>query len=169
MRFFNTRRAVAVAVLSGAILGVAHAASNTPPSEAQVAFAQRTSDLMTNTVVAALLQEINETTPENVSEGNLSIGLIFNDRNEDMRLVGTMDPLSENDRPQDAFENEALGLAMTGQPLTSVERVKGQWYFRRSIPLSNFKPQCAMCHANFKGLPETAPVGALMLRIPIQN
>lgn len=169
MRLFSIRRAVAVAVLPVAILGVAHAASDSPPSEAQVAFAQRTSDLMTNTVVAALLQEINETTPENVSEGNLSIGLIFNDRNEDMRLVGTMAPLRENDRPQDAFENKALGLAMTGQPFTSVERVKGQWYFRRSIPLSNFKAQCAMCHANFQGLPETAPVGALMLRVPVQN
>jgi hypothetical protein len=56
---------------------------------------------------------------------------------------------------------------MTGAPLTAVERVAGDWYYRRSIPLSNFQPQCAMCHENFTGLSATAPVGALLLRIPI--
>jgi hypothetical protein len=140
---------------------------NRPPSASEIEFARQTSDLMTNTVVAALLQEINETTPANVAQGNLSISLIFNDRNRDMRLVGTLQPLSHNDRPADDFEQRALAAAMTGAPLTSVERLSGDWYYRRSVPLSNFQPQCAMCHANFVGLPSTAWVGALMLRIPI--
>ncbi len=138
------------------------------PSSEAIAFAERTSDLMTNTVVAALVQEINETTPENVQEGNLSIGLIFDDRNPSMRLVGTLGPLRQNDRPRDGFERDALAAALEGEPYTDVDRIRGRWFYRRSIPLSNFAPQCALCHTNFAGLPSTEYVGALMLRIPIR-
>ena len=53
--------------------------------------------------------------------------------------------------------------------LPEVDRDRGRWYFRRSIPLSNFQPQCALCHPNFGGLPSTAWVGALMLRVPIAS
>ncbi|MBX3161437.1 MAG: hypothetical protein KF773_36085 [Deltaproteobacteria bacterium] len=122
---------------------------------------------MTNTVVAALVQEIGETTPSNVAQGNQSISLIFNDRNHDMRLVGRLSPLRHNDYPEDRFERDALDDAMSGTPRTSVERVNGQWTYRRSIPLSNFAPQCKMCHSNFAALSSSAWVGALMLRIPI--
>jgi hypothetical protein len=137
------------------------------PPAAKIEFARGTSDLMTSTIVAALVQEINETTPANVPQGNLSIGLIFNDKNRDMRLVGTLQPLSANDLPADDFEKRALAAAMKGNPLTAVEKIGGDWYYRRSNPLTNFKPQCAMCHASYAGLAATAPVGALMLRIPI--
>jgi hypothetical protein len=141
--------------------------NNSSPPAAAVTFAQQTSDLMTNTVVAALLQEIGETTPANVAQGSQSISLVFDDSNQSMRLVGELAPLHQNDYPQDDFEEDALADALTGQPRTSVERVKGQWYYRRSIPLSNFQPQCAMCHANFASLASTDWVGALMLRVPI--
>src|SRR3954468_16539610 len=112
----------------------AHHADHSP-ADAAVETARETSDLMTNTVVAALLQEIGETTPANAARGSLSIGLVFNDHNRDMRLVGTLQPLSHNDSPADDFERSALAAAMTGAPLTSVERVGGDWYYRRSIPL----------------------------------
>jgi hypothetical protein len=160
---------VATAVAGTCAFGVVAEADrpDRSPTAAQIEFARGASDLMTNTVVAALVQEINETTPANVAQGNLSIGLIFNDRNRDMRLVGTLQPLSANDRPADDFETRALAAAMTGAPLTAVERIGGDWYYRRSVPLTNFKPQCAMCHGNFASLPATAPVGALMLRLPI--
>lgn len=156
-----------ITALAGLAAGMDAKADEDPPSAEAVAFAQRTSDLMTNTVVAALLQEINETTVDNVQEGNLSIGLVFDDANPSMRLVGTLDPLSENDRPRDDFEEDALDLALAGQPYTDVQRVQGKWYYRRSIPLSNFAPQCALCHDNFVGMPSTELVGALMLRVPI--
>lgn len=139
------------------------------PSDEAIEFSRRTSDLMANTVFAALIQEIDETTPDNVGEGSLSIGLIFNDGNRDMRLVGTIDPLSGNDRPSGAFERGALTRAMTGLETTAVQRVSGRWYYRRSLPLSNFREQCAMCHAAFEGLEPTAWVGALMLRVPIAD
>ena len=74
-----------------------------PPSGGQVASAQRTSDLMLATLFAALTQEFDETTANNVEEGKRSISLVFNDRNNDMRLVGTFGPLRQNDRPRDAF------------------------------------------------------------------
>jgi hypothetical protein len=163
-------RIVEVAFVVGmCVFGVGAEAdrSDCTPTAAEIEFARETSDLMASTVVAALIQEINETTPANATKGNLSIGLIFNDLNRDMRLVGTLQPLSYNDYPVDDFERAALAAAMTGAPFTSVERIDGDWYYRRSAPLTNFQPQCAMCHANLIGLPSTAPVGALMLRVPI--
>jgi hypothetical protein len=163
-------------IIAGAVVGAGSCALGVaadahhrdhPPTTAEVELARGTSDLMTNTVVAALVQEINETTPANVAQGNLSISLIFNDHNRDMRLVGTRGPLSQNDLPADDFERAALAAALKGTPHTAVEKIGGQWYYRRSNPLSNFKPQCAMCHANFNGVPSTENVGALMLRVPI--
>ena len=163
--------AAAAAAAGTCVIGVVAEARqpDRSPTAAEIEFARATSDLMTNTVIAALLQEINETTPANVAQGCLSISLIFNDHNRDMRLVGTLEPLSRNDVPADDFERSALAAAMTGAPRTAVVRADGDWYYRRSIPLSNFKPQCAMCHANFSGLPSTAGVGALMLRVPIDT
>jgi hypothetical protein len=153
---------------TGPMLTAIAGGASRPPSDAQVAFAQRTSDLLLATLFAALTQEFNETTPNNVAEGMRSISLVFNDQNDDMRLVGTFGPLRENDRPRDAFERAALELALTGQPSTAVQLNDDQWYYRRSIPLSNFRMECALCHANFPPGPTPDLVGALMLRVPIQ-
>jgi len=157
--------------VAGLVTGLrltAFADDNTPPSSEQVASAQRTSDLLFATLFGALTQEFNETTVDNVGEGKRSISLVFNDRNEDMRLVGTLGPLRDNDRPQDAFERKAHLLALSGQPYTAVQRVDDRWYYRRSIPLSNFRVECAYCHTNFPAGPTADWVGALMLRVPIQ-
>lgn len=152
----------------GVTITVANADHGHPPSQNEVEFAKGASDLMTNTVVAALVQEIGETTPQNAEQGKLSISLVFNDRNHDMRLVGTLQPIRDNDYPEDQFEREALALAMTGQADTAVQKVEGRWYYRRSIPLSNFAPQCSICHPNFGPVNASEWVGALMLRVPIQ-
>jgi len=140
-----------------------------PPSSDAIAFAKQSADLMTATLFAALLQEFAETTPANVPQGIQSIGLIFNDRNTSMRLVGTLQPLSDNDLPRDSFEETALARAMTGTATDDVvEKVQGEWVYRRSIPLSNFHPACVMCHSNFGSTPSnTEWVGALMLKVPI--
>ena len=169
----HLKRLVACGIL--AVLGItgagltasAHEADATPSNE-QIEFAQRTSDLLLATLFAALTQEFDETTPDNVEEGKRSISLVFNDRNEDMRLVGTLGPLQSHNRPSDAFERTAHTLALSGQAHTAVERVSGQWYYRRSIPLSNFRAECAMCHTNFPAGPTSDMVGALMLRVPIE-
>jgi hypothetical protein len=146
--------------------GIANASQ--PPSTNQIEFAQRTSDLMLNTMFAALTQEFNETKANNVQEGNHSIGLIFNDKNRDMRLVGTVGPLRQNDLPSDSFEIQANALALaSGTPLTKVEKVDGKWYYRRSVPLSNFRSECSLCHVNYPKGPTADRVGALNLRIPI--
>jgi hypothetical protein len=138
------------------------------PTSEQIAFAERTSDLLLATLFAALTQEFDETTVNNVEEGKRSISLVFNDRNKDMRLVGTLAPLQAHNRPSDAFESKAHSLALAGQAYTDVQRVDGQWYYRRSIPLSNFRAECAFCHTNFPPGPTSDPVGALMLRVPIE-
>ncbi len=145
------------------------AQGNKPPSDEAIAFAKRTSDHLANMLVAALVKEINATTPENVMEGDLSIGLLFSDSQTNFRLVGTLDPISENDRPQDNFEKTALTQALKGQPHDDVQRVRGKWFYRRSIPLSNFMPQCKICHPNFASLSSTDNVGALMLKVPIKR
>ena len=81
-----------------------------PPSTEQVAFAERTSDLLLATLFAALTQEFDETTPTNVEGGKQSISLVFNDRNKDMRLVGTFDPL------RDAQGADRVGVDPTAEP-----------------------------------------------------
>jgi len=170
MKHQSKRAMWIVAVLVIAALTVTvFAEANKPPSQASINFAQRSSDLMLATLFAALLQEFAETTPTNVQEGIQSIGLIFNDHNTNMRLVGTLQPLSENDLPRDTFEEAALAKAMTGEAVTNVERVNGDWFYRRSVPLSNFHPACVMCHTNFQPQPNAAEwVGALMLKVPIK-
>ncbi|MCC5643434.1 hypothetical protein LC607_10855 [Nostoc sp. CHAB 5824] len=140
-----------------------------PPPTGQIAIAQQTSDLMFNTLFAALTQEFDETTADNVEQGKQSISLIFNDQNKDMRLVGTVSPLRQNDRPRDNFEVQANALALAGQAYTSVQQVDNKWYYRRSIPLSNFRAECALCHVNFPVGPTSDWVGALMLRVPIKK
>jgi hypothetical protein len=143
--------------------------NNQPPSNAAITFASDTADLLLNTLFAALLQEFAETTPANVEQGKRSIGLVFSDEHTNFRLVGTQDPLSDNDLPMDTFEDAALGLALTGEAFTTVERVRGKWFYRRSIPLSNFHPACSLCHTNFGPVDPTQWVGALMLKVPIDR
>src|SRR5262245_10239779 len=107
--------AVAAIVLSGfgtLLYFTTPAHADSPPNQQQIEFAQSTSNLMLATLFAALLQEFAETTLANVEEGKKSISLIFNDRNEDMRLVGVLQPLRPNDVPQDPFESTALARAM---------------------------------------------------------
>jgi hypothetical protein len=107
---------------------------------------------MVNELVAALFQEFNETTPDNVEQGKQAISLIFNDLNRNMRLIGTAAPLlgGENDLPSDSFEEQALRRALKGEADTAVQRVNDTWYYRRSVPLSNtFHQNCVLCHANF--------------------
>ncbi|NEU74867.1 hypothetical protein PI95_020485 [Hassallia byssoidea VB512170] len=159
---------VLVLVIGFGLTAIARGSDN-PPASQQIAIAQQTSDLMLNTLLAALTQEFDETTVDNVEQGKQSISLIFNDRNKDMRLVGTVDPLEENDRPSDNFERQANALALAGQAYTSVQRVNNQWYYRRSIPLSNFRAECSLCHTNFPVGPTSDWVGALMLRVPIKD
>jgi hypothetical protein len=178
MRIRKIKRATAIAVLLAAagLTGLGYT-DDSPSSEA-VAFAQRTSDLMLNELLAALFQEFNETTPHNVEEGKQAISLIFNDSNRDMRLIGVFPPLlgGFNDLPNDSFERKSVAMALRGQANTSVERVGDRWYYRRSVALSNtFHQACALCHTNFtpqffqKTNNPGQWVGALMLRVPIKN
>ena len=151
-----------VSVISGSAQG-----NNRPPSNAAITFATQTADLLQATLFAALLQEFDETTPDNVEQGKQSIGLVFSDEHANFRLVGTQSPLSDNDLPMDSFEDAALARALTGQGFVSVERVRGKWFYRRSIPLSNFHPSCSLCHTNFGPVNATQWVGALALKVPI--
>jgi hypothetical protein len=170
------------AVLAGCIAAfglavIASATHDERPSTGQVAFAQEVSDLLVNEVVAALFQEFNETTPQNVEHGKQAISLIFNDLNRDIRLVGAFHPLQggANNRPSDRFEKTALGRALNGESYTAVQKVNDTWYYRRSVPLSNTLHQaCVLCHTNFT--PEffnstNNPgqwVGTLVLGVPIR-
>jgi hypothetical protein len=170
--------AISALTVSLTVSTVVRARGESAPAPADVAFAQTVSDLMVNELVAALFQEFNETTPDNVEHGKQAISLIFNDLNRDMRLIGTFRPLlgGNNDRPSGSFENEALQRALVGQPHTAVQKVNDTWYYRRSVPLSNkFHTACVLCHSNFT--PEFFAstnnpgqwVGALVLAVPIKG
>jgi hypothetical protein len=186
MRIMKIKRVMAFTVLLAAagltcpkyLNGYLNGYASDYPSNEKIAFAQRTSDLLLNELFAALVQEFNETTPANVEEGKQAISLIFHDSNRDIRLIGLFPPLlgGLNDLPSDLFEQRSLFKALKGDPNTSVERVSGRWYYRRSVPLSNAIHQaCVLCHTNFT--PEFFQktnnpgqwVGALTLRVPIKN
>ncbi len=169
---------ISALTLALTVTTVVRARADRAPAPDEVAFAQTASDLMVNELVAALFQEFNETTPDNVEHGKQAISLIFNDLNRDMRLIGTFRPLlgGNNDRPAGSFENRALELALTGQPHTAVQKVNDTWYYRRSVPLSNtFHTACVLCHTNFT--PQFFQstnnpgqwVGALVVQVPIKG
>jgi len=156
---------------------VAYAHDDDPPSSAQIEAAQDVSALLANEVVAALFQEFNETTPQNVAHGKQAISLIFNDANRDIRLVGAFGPLQggANDRPADRFETRALRSALAGDASSDVQQINDTWYFRRTIPLSNtLHPACVLCHTNFTAdffNSTNNPgqwVGMLVLNVPIK-
>ena len=165
----STRSRVLLAVVLVALVAAPIVYAAQPPSADQIAFAQRVSDLLLNEMFAALLQEFGETTPENVEEGKQAISLIFADHNRSIRLIGTIRPLlgGNNNLPSDQFEKEALSQALLGQAGTAVEQIDDRWYYRRSVPLSNFHPSCVMCHARFGPTNPEQWVGALVLRVPI--
>jgi len=178
MRITKIKRASALAVLLAVVGLTGLGFTSDAPSNEAVAFAQRTSDLMLNELLAALFKEFDETTPSNVEEGKQAISLIFNDANRDMRLIGLFPPLQGgfNDLPSDQFEQRSLALALQGQANTAVERAGNRWYYRRSIALSNtFHSACVLCHTNFtpQFFQQTNNpgqwVGALTLRVPINN
>jgi hypothetical protein len=172
----NSKRSRFCKILATASLGLAVSAgvsADIPPTTAQIAFAQQVSDLLLNELVAALFQEFGETTPANVEHGKQAISIIFNNRNKDIRLIGTFEPQGgTNNLPSDSFEKSALAAALTGQTQTAVEKVQGEWLFRRSVPLSNlFHANCVLCHTNFTPSSFSSTgnpgqwVGALMLRV----
>lgn len=176
----NAKRSRFCRILGTASVGLAMAAgvwADTAPTAAQIAFAQQVGGLLANELVAALFQEFNETTAANIEHGKQAISIIFNNRNRDIRLVGTFEPQGgDNNLPSDSFESAALAAALTGQAQTVVEKVQDQWVYRFTIPLSNtFHSSCVLCHTNFTPAFFAATsnpgewVGALMLRVPIDT
>ena len=178
MRHMKMKRVIGLVVLLTVVGVVGFGRTDNSPSNEEVALAERTTNLLQNELLAALFQEFNETTANNVEEGKQAISLIFNNSNRDMRLIGIFPPLQGglNDLPSDQFERRSLALALQGDGNTSVERVGDRWYYRRSIALSNtFHPSCVLCHTNFTNQFFTQThnegqwVGALTLRVPIKD
>jgi hypothetical protein len=61
---------------------------------------------------------------------------------------------------------------LNGTPLEAIEQSQDEdnnWFYRRSISLSNFLPACVICHTNFGPENPNEWVGALTLRLPIPN
>ena len=172
VRLTNVGIALSLIVGMGA---VAFARGDNPrPTQADIDNAKGVAQLLQNEMIAALLQEFNETTPANAAQGKVAIGLIFNDANPAIRLIGNLSPLDPGNVPRDRFEATALfnAVKLNGTPYESVEQSQDEdhkWFYRRSIPLSNFHPACVICHANFGPQNPNEWVGALTLRVPIPN
>lgn len=171
-----TTFAIAAASLTVGIGAVASAqqVANQRPAQAKIDFAKGTAQLLQNEMIAALLQEFNETTAANAGQGKIAIGLIFNDANPAIRLIGNLAPLDPGNVPRDSFERTALANAVTlnGTAFEAVEQSQdgnNNWFYRRSIPLSNFHPACVICHSNFGPQNANEWVGALTLRVPIPD
>jgi len=178
MRYMKMKRVIGLVVLLTAAGIAGFGSADDSPSNEEKEFAIKTSDLLLNELKAALFQEFNETTPENVEHGKQAISLIFNNSNRDIRLIGIFPPLlgGFNDIPSDSFEQTAMIKALQGKDHTSTERVGNRWYYRRSLALSNtFHQACALCHTNFtpQFFEQTNNpgqwVGALTMRVPIKT
>ena len=170
-----TNFGIAVASLIVGVGAVAIArADNQRPTQANIEYAKGVAQLLQNEMIAALLQEFNETTAANAAQGKVAIGLIFNDANPAIRLIGNLSPLDPGNVPRDRFETTALldAVTLNGTPFEAVEQSQDEnndWFYRRSIPLSNFHPACVICHTNFGPQNPKQWVGALTLRVPIPN
>lgn len=145
---------------------VAHHGSPNPADEA---FASAVADAMVDRIVTLLFREFAVTTPANAPVGAAAIANIFDNDNSSMRLVGDVAPLQSSNRPRDDFERDALAAAKLGNNFSRTERVRGDWYVRKSIAVSTgFSPSCVHCHSNFVGL-QNPWVGALMVRARIDD
>jgi len=169
-----TRFGIAVASLIVGMGAVMSAHAGERPTQAKIDYAKGIAQLLQNEMIAALLQEFNETTAANAAQGKVAISLIFNNQNPAIRLIGTMSPLDPRNAPRDRFETTALFKAVqqNGTPYESVERSQdgnNEWVYRRSIPLSNFHPACVLCHTSFGPQNASEWVGALTLRVPITD
>jgi hypothetical protein len=148
---------------------------NKPPLTApNVVFAKETTDILQSRLFAALGQEFSQTTAATAAKGSAAISLIFNDKNHNMRLVGTVGPLSQNDLPKGEFEKTVITQAVNLQNSAVTEGVygePGEWFYRRAIPISNtISPSCVLCHSNYGALPPNKQiVGVLALKVPIKN
>ena len=168
----STGFGIAVASLVVGMAAMPFARGDQRPTQAQIDFAKGTAQLLQNEMIAALLQEFDETTAANAAQGKVAIGLIFNDANPAIRLIGKLSPLDPGNVPRDSFENTALvdAVQLNGTPFEAVEQSEDEdnnWFYRRSIPLSNFHPACVICHTNFGPENPNEWVGALTLRVPI--
>jgi hypothetical protein len=166
------------AAVASLILGVGAVAiartGNQPPPQANIDYAKGVATLLQNQTLAALLQAFNQTTAANAPQGDVAIGLVFDDANPAIRLIGHLSPLDPGNVPRDSFETTALfnAVNLSGTPFEAVEQSEDQantWFFRRSIPLSNFHPACVICHTNFGPQNPNEWVGALTVRVPIPN
>jgi hypothetical protein len=140
-----------------------------PPNDAQIDFAMEVKNTLRDRLMALLLNEFENTTPENFEAGNEAISLVFDDNNRSFRLVGDFGPLRESDLPNDSWEKDALEAAKKGYGFgPDVREVTGKYYIRESIALANFDPSCSICHQNFGPVDPKQYVGALMLRVAVQ-
>jgi hypothetical protein len=173
IKLTNFGIAVASLIVTMGTMAIARA-DNQRPTEANINYAKGIADLLQNEMIAALLQEFNETTAANAAQGKVAIGLIFNDANRAIHLIGNLSPLDPGNVPRDRFERTALfnAVKLNGTPYEAVEQSEDEnngWFYRRSVPLSNFHPACVICHTNFGPQNPNEWVGALTLRVPIPN
>ena len=172
-KLMNFGIAVASLIVGVAAVTIARA-DHQRPTEANIEYAKGIAQLLQNEMIAALLQEFNETTAANAAQGKIAIGLIFNDANRAIRLIGNLSPLDRGNVPRDRFETTALfnAVKLNGTPYEAVEQSEDEnnnWFYRRSVPLSNFHPACVICHTNFGPQNPNEWVGALTIRVPIPN
>jgi hypothetical protein len=143
------------------------AVSSHDPDPGAVTFANDVADAMVDRIVALLFREFAVTTAANAPVGTEAISNVFFDANYTMRLVGDVEPLQDNNNPQDDFEATALVQAKLGNNFARTEKVNGSWWVRKSIAVSTgFSTSCVHCHANFATV-SNPWVGALMVRAEV--
>jgi hypothetical protein len=95
-----------IAVASLIVWVGASRADHQRPTQADIDYAKGVAQLLQNEMIAALLQEFNETTAANAAQGKVAIGLIFNDANRAIRLIGNLSPLDRGNVPREVSRRQ---------------------------------------------------------------
>ena len=140
------------------------------PKEDDVKFAKDVANTLQARVLAALIDQFANTEPGNVDVGNEALSLLFNDQQNNYRLVGTLKPIGgKNSLPKDRFERRALNAAIDGQSVgPKVIRVGYRKYVvRQTVALANNDKSCSMCHVNYGPVDPNQYVGMLAINVPV--
>lgn len=82
-------------------------------------------------------------------------------------LDATGEPINDENKPQDAFEREAIKQLLAGKPYyEQVAKRDGKEYLRAATPLPVVLDKCIVCHENYRG---KKIIGGLGYMLPLET
>jgi hypothetical protein len=126
--------------------------------------AEDATDTLLSSLLAAVLDVTDATTPENVVPNSLAISLLLPECQKGYRLLdGTGEPLDPRNVPNGDLERDALEDALAGE----TTQIVAQGKLLTVVPLPFADENCALCHTNYLDFEPGEIVGAVSLQVPL--